>query len=94
MAKTFMITIVVDDTWEWGDDKEDDLFDAINNLLPCGCGYTNPPSGECTIHVVSMNTFKHSDEEYVDWEPVIRHMDDEENDLVVEGGTLSPMNYL
>ena len=87
MAVTRIVTIVVDDDYEMDSEQ---MFDAITNLLPCACGFVEPPKAPCNIHAISMNSFKHADDECVDWEPVVVSINDDDDNIVIgKGGTSS-----
>lgn len=79
MAVTRIFTVVVEDDYELDSEA---LFDVVENALPCACGFVEPPKASCSMLVLSMNTFKHDDDEYVDWDPVIRNINDDDDEYV------------
>lgn len=72
--KTYIITIVVEDDYELDSEQ---IHEAIDDAIPCACGKVDNSPTECSLAMIATHTFAHSDDEYVDWDAVVKGLDDE-----------------
>lgn len=69
--KTHIIAVVAEDSMD-----SEALYDAVDAAIPCSCRAKVP--GDCNMHVMSMSTVKHTEDEWVDVSHTIVNEGDEE----------------
>jgi len=68
--KTHIVVIVTDDELD-----SEDMYDKLELAVPCGCRWCNRLFRRpCHMEIMSMDTFRHGDDDYVDFEPTVMSM--------------------